>query len=105
MVGELAEHLGVTASTMSLTLKRMEQSGLVRRSRDPLDRRVTNVRLTPAGVRARDALAEVDPERLHRLLSLLGPELRRDTESALLALAGAADRLERRERDTVAAQL
>ena len=45
MVSELAEHAGVTLSTMSLTLKRLEAAGFVRRDRDPADRRVTNVRL------------------------------------------------------------
>lgn len=105
MVGELAEHLGVTASTMSVTLQRMEGAGLVRRDRDPLDRRVTNVRLTAAGVRARDARREVDPDRLDRLLALLPPDQRPDAVRALLALGRAADRLEGRERETLEAQL
>lgn len=105
MVGELAEHLGVTASTMSVTLKRMEGAGLVRRDRDPLDRRVTNVRLTPAGVRARDARRDVDPDRLDRLLTLVDPDHRGDVSRVLLALGRAADRLEGRELEAVEAQL
>jgi DNA-binding MarR family transcriptional regulator len=105
MVGELAEHLGVTPSTMSLTLKRLEEAGYVRRDRDPLDRRVTNVRLTEAGVRARDAQRELDPERLDRLLGLLGPEARPEALRALALLADGADRLLRREREDVDAQL
>lgn len=105
MVGELAEYLGVTASTMSVTLKRMEGAGLVRRDRDPLDRRVTNVRLTPAGVRARDARRDVDPDRLDRLLTLVDPDHRGDVARVLLALGRAADRLEGRELAAVEAQL
>jgi DNA-binding MarR family transcriptional regulator len=105
MVGELADHLGVTASTMSLTLGRLEQAGYVRRDRDPADRRVANVRLTDAGVRARDARRELDPHRLGRMLSLLDREERREALRALALLAGAADRLLQREREDVSAQV
>lgn len=105
MVGELAEHLGVTASTMSLTLTRLEGAGYVRRDRDPLDRRVMNVRLTETGARARDALRELDPERVDRLLALVTPEARAEALRALTLFADAADRLLRREREDVDAQL
>ena len=46
MVTELAEYMGVTPSTMSLNLKRLEAGGFITRGRDPDDRRVVNVRLT-----------------------------------------------------------
>jgi len=105
MVGELAEVLGVTASTMSLTLKRLEEAGYVRRDRDPLDRRVANVRLTAAGVRVRDAGLELDPSRAERLLSLLEPAARQEALRALSLLADAADRLLRREEEDVEAQV
>lgn len=105
MVGELADHLGVTASTMSLTLGRLEEAGYIRRDRDPADRRVANVRLTEAGVRARDARRELDPDRLGRMLSLLDPAERREALRALARLAGAADRLVQREREDVTAQV
>ncbi len=105
MVGELADHLGVTASTMSLTLGRLEAAGYIRRDRDPADRRVANVRLTEAGVRARDARRELDPDRLGRMLSLLEPAERREALRALALLAAAADRLVQREREDVTAQV
>ncbi|MDP2956351.1 MAG: MarR family winged helix-turn-helix transcriptional regulator [Longimicrobiales bacterium] len=105
MVGELADHLGVTASTMSLTLGRLEHAGYIRRDRDPADRRVANVRLTEGGVRARDARRELDPHRLGRMLSLLDPTERREALRALALLAGAADRLLRLEREDVSAQV
>lgn len=105
MVGELAEHLGVTASTMSLTLKRMEAEGWVRRDRDPADRRVTNVRLTPAGARVRDARAELDPERVARALAILSPAHRREVVRGLGRLADAADALVRRGREAVETQV
>ncbi len=91
MVTELADHLGVTASTMSLNLKRLEEGGHVRRSRDPADRRVVNVVLTPSGVSVRDRSRSIDPARVAALLDRLRPEERRPTAEALVRLADAAD--------------
>lgn len=102
MVGELAAHMGVTASTMSLTLKRLEGAGYVRRDRDPEDRRVINVRLTGAGERIRDARNALDPERVASMLSLLDPRDRQEALRGLALLAEAADGLVRRDRETVA---
>jgi DNA-binding MarR family transcriptional regulator len=92
MVSELAEHVGVTVSTMSLTLKRLEATGLVRRERDPTDRRVTNVRLTEAGVRLRDARSVLDRGRVEGMLRMLEPERRREALRGLALLAEAAER-------------
>lgn len=91
MVGELAGHLGVTASTMSLTLKRLENAGLVRRDRDPADRRVTNVRLTEEGLRVRDARTILDTERVDRVLTSMEPDRRRDALRGLRLLADAVE--------------
>jgi DNA-binding MarR family transcriptional regulator len=101
MVGELADHLGVTPSTMSLTLRRLERAGFVHKNRDPADRRVMNVRLTEAGVRIRDAQTVLDAERVAEMLNMLGPEDRPAALRGLRLLADAADRLVRRDKDTV----
>jgi len=90
-VSELAEHVGVTLATMSLTLKRLEAAGWVRRDRDPADRRVTNVRLTEAGVRLRDSHSVLDPNRVDGVLRMLHPERRREALLGLAVLADAAD--------------
>lgn len=103
MVGELAEHMGVTPSTMSLNLKRLETAGFLRRDRDPADRRVMNVRLTEAGRRVRDAISLVDPDRADALLRLMRPEERRRALDGVAALADAADRLESRGAEHVTA--
>lgn len=95
MVGELAEFMGVTPSTMSLNLGRLEAAGFLTRSRDPDDRRVINVRLSERGLRARRSIALVDPDRVDALLSLLGSEDRRQALDGLSLLAAAADRLAR----------
>ena len=105
MVGELAEHLGVTPSTMSLTLKRLEEAGYVRRDRDPADRRVANVRLTEAGLRVRGATASLDVDRLDAALRLLSAEERREVVGGLVRLAEAADALAERIREAVAVQV
>lgn len=76
MVGELADFFGVTPSTMSLNLKRLEEAGCVRRSRDPDDRRVINVRLTSKGRRIKVATAPVDVGKVDALLRSLRPEER-----------------------------
>jgi DNA-binding MarR family transcriptional regulator len=105
MVGELAEHLRVTPSTMSLTLKRLEDAGYVRRDRDPADRRVANVRLTRAGARVRDAQGLLDPERVAEMLSLLSPPERAEALRGLRLLGEAAERLGRRGRMALEAQM
>ncbi len=101
MVSELAAHMGVTLSTMSLTLKRLEAAGFVRRDRDPADRRVTNVRLTDTGLRVRDAQAALDPQRIDAMLRMLDPDRRRDALRGLALLAEAADILVAQGRDYV----
>jgi MarR family transcriptional regulator, organic hydroperoxide resistance regulator len=93
MVGELAEHMGVTPSTMSLNLTRLERDGFVTRSRDPADRRFMNVRLTEAGRRARDSVALVDADRVDAVLRVLRPDERRRALDGLAVLAEGADRL------------
>jgi len=93
MVGELADSLGVTPSTMSLNLKRLREAGLVLCERDPEDRRVMNVRLTEAGERARDATRPLDADRVEAMLGGLWPEDRRRVVEALSTLADAAETL------------
>jgi DNA-binding MarR family transcriptional regulator len=93
MVGELAEHLGVTASTMSLNLSRLEQGGFISRQRDPEDRRVMNVLLTDIGETACEAQAELDPDRVDRMLQRLDLESRGAALRGLGLLAEAADAL------------
>lgn len=93
MVGELADFLGVTASTMSLNLKRLEAAGCVRRSRDPDDRRVMNVRLTRVGRRIRDRASVLDPARIDAVLGCLRPDEREPALAGLGLLADGADRM------------
>lgn len=101
MVTELAEHMDVTASTMSLNLKRLENGGFVYRERDSEDRRVMNVRLTEAGQRIRATRTLLSPERVHVMLLRLPPDQRRRAVEGLALLAEAADALIARRDDYV----
>ena len=96
MVGELADHLGVTASTMSLNLTRLENAGYISRQRDPADRRVMNVLLTESGERMRSAWTVLDPERVDRMLLAMAPGTRREAIRGLVLLSEAADSVIRR---------
>jgi DNA-binding MarR family transcriptional regulator len=49
---DLANTLGMRASTLSNYLRRMQERGHLRRRRNPRDGRSTLIRLTPSGVRA-----------------------------------------------------
>jgi len=98
MVGELANHLGVTASTMSLNLTRLEKAGYISRERDPADRRVMNVLLTESGERMRSAQTVLDPERVDRMLLEMAPGTRREALRGLVLLSEAADSVIRRGR-------
>jgi MarR family transcriptional regulator for hemolysin len=66
---ELAEAIGIRGPTLTHHLDVMESAGLVTRRRDPANRRVHLVELTPAGdaafFRLRDAVADFD-QRLRR---------------------------------------
>lgn len=56
---ELAEHTHVTAATISGTLKRMERAGLIYRTDDQRDARVSIVRLTDEGKKVVDEAWEL----------------------------------------------
>ena len=86
----LARHMGVSASTMSLTVERLVRRGYVTRSRDAADRRVVSLRLTAAGARLRDAQSVLDPARVKVMVMRLSLEERQEAVGGLALLARAA---------------
>jgi DNA-binding MarR family transcriptional regulator len=86
----LAGHMGVTLATMSLAIDRLETRDYVRRARDPRDQRRVLVRVTPAGVRVREAKSVLDPLRVESVLAQLSPADRRAALRGLQLLARAA---------------
>lgn len=94
-VGELALHMDVTPSTMSIAARRLVRQGYIRRQRDPADRRRVLLRLTEAGVRVKSQKSVLDPERVEALLDQLDPGERDDALRGLSLLAEAALRMGR----------
>jgi MarR family transcriptional regulator, organic hydroperoxide resistance regulator len=68
---DLARHMGVTPSTMSLNVERLVRKGYVSRERAAEDGRRLKLRITPAGVRLREAKSVLDPARVRALLARL----------------------------------
>lgn len=89
-LGELAEHMGVTSSTMSLHIDRLAGLGYVTRVRDPEDGRRVALSLTPDGARVRDARTALDADRVERLLERMDAADRADAIRGLRLLADAA---------------
>jgi DNA-binding MarR family transcriptional regulator len=90
---ELARHLGVTPSSMSLMIDRLEKGGYVRRSRDTLDARRVNLRLTKAGARVKAQQKVLDTRLVEAVLRRLLPAERESVVSGLRTLARAANEM------------
>lgn len=72
-VGELATHMGLSHSSVSLTIDRLQRDGYVTRERSEADARVTLVRLTDVGEEVRDAQRVLEPELVDALFSASRP--------------------------------
>lgn len=88
----LARHMGVTPSTMSLSVDRLQRLGYVKRARDARDGRRVHLTLTAAGVRVKQAQSVLEPERVRGLLAQLAPPQREAGLRGLEILAAAAER-------------
>lgn len=73
-VGELAEALEITQSSVTTACKRMEQKGLLTRQRDRDDERVVQVSLTAYGAQQMEIWQQRRIETLTQLLSPLSAE-------------------------------
>jgi DNA-binding MarR family transcriptional regulator len=90
-MGELARRVAVTEKTITGVVDRLERDGLVRRERDPSDRRVVRVRLAGEGSRLYRRIDVDIDEKLAGLLALLAPP---DRRHLVRMLEGLAARLE-----------
>lgn len=97
---DLARHMGVTASTMSLQIERLVRRGYVSRVRATEDGRRLQLLLTAAGVRVREAKSVLDPARVRALLARLTGEQQEAgiRGLALLARAGSEQMAEHSQR-------
>lgn len=92
-VNDLAGHMGVTPSTMSLHLDKLESGGYVRRTRSRSDARKVELRLTPAGVRIKQQQKVLDPKLVDQMLAHLTDTDRHKALEGLELLAKAAREL------------
>lgn len=90
VAGRLAQHLGISNSTLSAALKRLEALGYVARRTLARDRRQVELRLTPAGAEAMSASSVLDARRIARVLENLPPAQQRRAVAGLELLARAA---------------
>jgi MarR family transcriptional regulator, organic hydroperoxide resistance regulator len=102
MLQELARHMGVTASTMSLQIDRLVNKGYVIRERHAEDARRLQLRLSEDGVRVREANSVLDTERVRRMVERLSADELEVGLVGLMILAKAAmeqaEELERERR-------
>ncbi|MGF7137223.1 DNA-binding MarR family transcriptional regulator [Paraburkholderia sp. EB58] len=66
---ELSRMLGIDSGFVTRMVDRLERQGLVRRTRDSLDRRVVSLTLTEAGRDVATRIAELAPAMLNRRLA------------------------------------
>lgn len=85
----LGSRLGVTPSTLSRNLDRLEERGLCERVPDQADARAWQVRLTPAGHRAATEISKIGEEFAGAILAALPSGTRADVVDRLEELLGA----------------
>ncbi len=73
-MGELSERLGVTCSTVTDLIDRMERAGLAERVRDEADRRVVRVKITGGGKAVLSRVRERRRRYLGRVLAAMTEE-------------------------------
>lgn len=82
-LSQLAEHMGVGRSSMSITVQRLVRNGYIACKRDGKDTRCVRLTLTPAGARVREQNTLLDPALVREMFALMnGPTL----ETALQGL-------------------
>jgi DNA-binding MarR family transcriptional regulator len=90
MLLELARHMGVTPSTMSLQVEQLVRKRYVIRERDAKDARRLKLRLSADGARVREANSVLDTDRVREMLARLSAEERAAGLAGLALLAKAA---------------
>jgi DNA-binding MarR family transcriptional regulator len=88
-LGTLAQRLGITPSTLTRNLARLESEKLVAREPDPDDARAAQVRLTAAGTRAAGKVGRQELEFAQGILDRLGPKRSQEVLAAVGELLGA----------------
>ncbi len=82
-MGELSERTLTTNGNVTWLVAALEREGMVRRRTDADDRRATLVRLTPAGRRHFEAMAQMHESLIVELFDALAPHERRALNASL----------------------
>lgn len=88
---DLAMHMGVTPSTMSISVDRVVKLGYVKKEKDKKDARKTNLTLTAAGEKIKRNNSVLDPELVKNVMARLSPEELKLAMDGLGLLAYAAE--------------
>jgi DNA-binding MarR family transcriptional regulator len=96
----LARHLSVAASTLSEAIKKLTQTGFVRRVAVDDDRRQLGILLTPKGVRAVRETSVLESARLMAVLKEVTPAERAVITAGLMKLAEACRRFSEKSSST-----
>jgi DNA-binding MarR family transcriptional regulator len=70
-LSRLAEHMGVSRSTMSITVFRLIRGGYITRRHDTKDRRSVRLTLTAAGLRIKEQNTVLDPELVKKMFGFM----------------------------------
>ena len=88
---DLAMHMGVTPSTMSITVERLVKLAYIARIKDKQDGRKVNLTLTKQGERIKRAKSVLDPQLVQAMLTRLTEAERKLALDGLGLLAYAAE--------------
>lgn len=86
---ELVQRLGLEKSSVSRLVKILEDRGWIERSRSPMDRRLVEILLSPAGQKAAQELATARQQKFERVLAHIPAEQRQSVSEALTILVRA----------------
>jgi len=99
-LSKLAEHMGVSRSTMSVTVRRLMRAGYLARTPAKDDRRSFALTLTAAGRRIQEQNTVLDPALVEKMIRMLSAEEAERAVAGLERLAGCAARqLKQRKRE------
>jgi DNA-binding MarR family transcriptional regulator len=88
---DLAMHMGVTPSTMSISVDRLAKMGYVNKIKDKKDARKTNLTLSQAGAKIKKSKSVLDPGLVENVLARLSPKEIKLAMDGLGLLAYAAE--------------
>lgn len=71
-LSKLAEHMGVSRSTISITVARLIRGGYITRRHDTKDRRSVGLTLTAAGTRIKEQNTLLDPDLVREMFGFMG---------------------------------